>query len=136
MERLEPDDMRRTLWESLPEMTFINLSATESFKARHPLLLVRTRKSVAALPLIFVPLGQLPFGQLSAVTCGGVPVAYGLSLPSCRIDIYRNCVAVNLRQTVPEPASIRRLFNDGTMLVHGCDTALVATLVTRRWLKW
>ena len=133
IETIAPGDPRRTLWDSLPTKVFIDLAELESFRSNHTSVLLKIRNGLSSMPLSAKMLGALPFGRLALITCGDVPIAYEIDAPNCKKMVGRNYAALLLRGT--PPVEIRRLFIDGTLIVLGDDTAMVATTPTNHWIK-
>ncbi len=118
------------LWDSLPEMMFIDLSRLESFRSGHSSLLVKMRPSVTTMPLVRQPIGELPFGKLWLMTTSDIPVAYLLDVPRCPMFVGRNYASVMLRgRPHVDP---RRILVDGKLVIFGDDAAMTAIVATRR----
>jgi len=132
---LTPGEHRRRLWDSLPNNMFIDLANLESFREGHTSFLLKLCNSIPSMKLDHQRIGELPFGALSLITCGGLPIAYSLKAPTCSVNSGRNYVALLLRNK--PPAEMRRIFVDGKLVIIGDDTALVVVVsnAQRRWLK-
>jgi hypothetical protein len=124
---------RRALWDSLPTRVFINLDRLESIRSGFARVMVKLREATPSLPLDETQVGELPFGRLLLMTCGGVAVAYRIDAPKCLVGTGPNYATLAIGK--PSPTDTRVLFVDGTLVVVGGDRSMAAALTMRRWIK-
>lgn len=130
-DKLSPGSYRRTLLDSLPIDTFIDLSRLESFNSKHTSLLVMSRRSTPSVDLSFQSIGELPFGDLQLIACAGVAIGYLLLAPSCKKRVGRNFAT--LRRNDIEAES-QRIFVDGSLTILGNDSVIAAAINSKRWI--
>jgi hypothetical protein len=128
---LEPGSYRRRLVDSLPLDTFVDLAKMDTIHSLTEILLL-SATTTAEIPLEFRPVGDLPFGSIDLITCGGLPCGYVIGVPRCSRIIGRNYASLIRRN--PIDAEVSQLFVDGKLVVVGNDSAMVATIATRRWI--
>ena len=128
---LKPASYLRTLFDSLPTNTFIDLSKLESFQSKYTTLLLMLRSSLPTLNIDFQDASELSFGQLQLVNCGGVAMGYLILAPRCNRKVGRNYAYI--ARTASEERHTR-LFVDGKLSVVGNDYAMLATIQPRYWL--
>lgn len=131
---LEPGMPRRSLWDSLPIYSFIELSRMETFHSNQTQVVVKLSRGVASLSIEESQVGELPFGKMWLMTSRGLAVAYRIDAPRCKtICIGPNYAALALG--VPNIVDQRVIFNDGKFVVIGGGSSLVASIVSRRWMR-
>lgn len=124
-------DFRRELYDSLPNNEFLRLDALESLELPTTTVLFKTKPALPSVDLCESPLGKLPFGELSAITCAGLAVAYRLTAPRCTVRVGTNFAAISRR---PSPSSeVSSYFVDRSIAVMGNSEALLALCPVLRW---
>jgi len=129
---LSPNSPQRKLLDSLPLSTFIDLSKMVSFNGQNPDILLMIAKSVPNVEIKFQPIGELPFGSMELMLCGGIPCGYVISTLKCIRKVGRNYVALIRRKPIDQ--DIQRIFIDHNLSILGNDSAIVAVVATKLWI--
>ena len=129
--QLLPNSLHRRLLDSLPLRTFIDLSKMVSFNNSNILLM--TMETVPQVELTFQMIGELPFGNLELVLCGGIAHGYVLSSNlKCKRIVGRNYVSMIRKHSI-DP-DFQRVFIDRNLIIHANDSAMVAVVATKVWI--
>ena len=128
---VKPKTHLRRLLDSFPPKTFIDLAQFDSFHASASIL-VLTAPTIPEVNIAFREVGQLPFGTLNLITCGGITTGYVLNVPGCKCNVGRNYASAIRRKAFNPEAE--KLFLDGGIIILGNDSFLVAVIPTKIWI--
>ena len=130
--KLSFNALQRKLLDSLPLYTFIDLSKMISFPERSSDILLMVVKTVPNVAISFQAIGELPFGSMELMLCGGISCGYVISAAKCMRIVGRNYVALIRRNLGNQ--DIQRLFIDHNLSILGNDSAIVAVVLTKLWI--
>lgn len=132
MSRYEPGSPQRRLWCSLPTDEFVRLDELQTFGLTSTTVLLRVKPPVDSIPMIEEPLASLPFGNIVAVTCASLLVAYQITVPHCiQVRVGTNFASF-LRKKSPS-LDTQTYMVDKKITVVGNGDAMLAVSSLIRW---